>query len=163
MIVFGWAFITRLRLGVISPEFEAPAISTRRCVTASLINPYGRDQYHADSDLLPERLHACNDETILKNSWYTQTDNGSEHRADSAEQTRAADHDRGNNVQIRLRLAVDGSGVVLRQRERMPARPASPPEIRYIWISCRLTFTPTRLAASSFDPTAAVYSPKRVL
>ena len=85
--------------------------------TADLVDVDGSDEDGADRDLLPEGLHAGDDEAVLEDGGDEQADDGAEDRAVAAEERRTADDDGGDDVEVRLRLTGDRGGAELRQRQ----------------------------------------------
>src|SRR5882757_11240363 len=65
-----------------------------------LVDVDGGDEHRADRDALPERLDADDDEPGLQHGRDEQADDGAEDRPVAAEDGRATDHHRGDDVEV---------------------------------------------------------------
>src|SRR6185503_21236097 len=98
---------------------NAPGPRTaHRCGATGLVDVDGGDEHRADRDALPEGLDADDDEAGLQHGGDEQADDGAEDRAEPAEDGRAADDNRGDDVEVRQRLPGDRRRAVLSEREQ---------------------------------------------
>ena len=97
----------------------------RRRGAATLVDVDGGDEHGADGDLLPERLHADDDEAVLQHGRDEQADDRAEDRADAAEE---ADVPPITTAAITFRLVWDWPAMAVVPNwasDRIPAKPAS--------------------------------------
>src|SRR3954467_13646466 len=67
---------------------------------SGLVDVDGGDEQRADPDAPPERLGAADDEAGAQRGGDEQADDGAEDRAEPAEDRRAADDHRGDDVEV---------------------------------------------------------------
>src|SRR4051794_35828475 len=99
-------------LSGIGPEHGEDGVAgfrtAQRRGAAGLVDEHGGDQDGADGDALPERLDADDDESGLEHRGGEEGDEGPEHRALTAEDGGAADHDGGDDGEGRQGMGGDG-------------------------------------------------------
>src|ERR1700733_847815 len=98
-----------------SGERAGYSSSACRCCLAG--RRCGGDEHGTDDDLLPERLDADDDESVLQRGRDEQADNAAENGPVPAEQAGAADDDTGDHGQVRGALPADRGRLEERQVE----------------------------------------------